>query len=297
MKISEINKFGKDLELYETIDYIGKGFPVFLPKGAIMIKRIQNEVENVLLLNNYKPVKTPCLSNYELYQIEDRISNEKDMLFKVENNNEDKLYLRPYLSPFHCSIYKQKQYSYKNLPVKLFETSEVYRNEHDIKGLIKTRQFMVTQCSVFANPQEIEKSLSELISVQKTIIDKLGLQITYEVRNWDDSKKEEYIGNIDEWNEAIDAMKNALSKNDLLYSENDKALMYGPSIELFCGDNYFAKIQIDFEITHRFGLKFHDKNNEEGFPKFIHSPIIGSYENLIGILVNQYRTDFPKWLQ
>ncbi len=297
MKISEINKIGKELELFEIIDCIGKGFPVFLPKGEIIIRKIQNEVEDKLLLNNFKPVKTPCLSNADIYKIEDRFISQKDRLFRVENNSEEKLYLKPYLSPFHCCIYKQNQYSYKNLPVKFFETSEVFRNEKDIKGIIKSRQFTVTECSMFVNPAEIINSLNEIISIQKEIIDKLGLQIKYEVENWDNTKKEEYIGTIDEWNIAVDNMRKSLIQNNLNFTENNKAPMYGPMIKLFYNDNYFAKIQIDFEITHRFDIKFHNKDNQEEYPKYIQSTIVGSYENLIGILIDKYNENLPKWLK
>lgn len=297
MKVSEINKIGKESELFEIVDCIGKGFPVFLPKGETVIKKIQKEVEDKLLLNNFEPVKTPCLSNAEIYKIEDRYISEKDKLFKVENNSEEKLYLKPYLSPFHCCIYKQNQYSYKNLPVKFFETSEVFRNEKDIKGIIKSRQFTVTECSMFVNPSEIISSLDEIILIQKEIIDKLGLPILYEIQNWDDSRKEEYIGTIDEWNVAIYNMRQSLMKNNVNFTENNKAPMYGPVIKLFYNDNYFAKIQIDFEMTHRFELKFHNKDNQEEYPKYIHSTIVGSYENLIGILIDKYCYNFPEWLK
>ena len=297
MKISEINKIGKELELFEIIDCIGKGFPVFLTKGEIIIRKIQNEVEDKLLLDNFKPVKTPCLSNADIYKIEDRFISQKDRLFRVENNSEEKLYLKPYLSPFHCCIYKQNQYSYKNLPVKFFETSEVFRNEKDIKGIIKSRQFTVTECSMFVNPAEIINSLNEIISIQKEIIDKLGLQIKYEVENWDNTKKEEYIGTIDEWNIAVDNMRKSLIQNNLNFTENNKAPMYGPMIKLFYNDNYFAKIQIDFEITHRFDIKFHNKDNKEEYQKYIQSTIVGSYENLIGILIDKYNENLPKWLK
>lgn len=297
MKNSEINKLGKELELFETIDCIGKGFPVFLPRGAMIVKKIQNEIEEMLIQNNYKSVKTPSISNFDIFKIEDRYINEKDRLFEVENKGGDQLYLKPYLSPFHCCIYKQKQYSYKNLPLKIFETSSIFRNEKDIKGIIKSRQFTVTDCSIFANPIYISESLKEIISIQKEIINKLGLNITYELQNWDTTKKEEYIGTINEWDITIEAMENALKENNIFYVGNDKAPMYGPAIKLFYNENYFAKIQIDFEITHRFDLKFHDKENVEEFPKYIHSSIIGSYENLIGILIDKYQGDFPEWLK
>ena len=297
MKISEITKLGKDLKLFDTFDCIGKGFPVFLPKGAIMIKKIQDEVENKLMENHYLPVKTPCLSNFDIYKIEDRYQTERGRLFQVENTGEEKLYLKPYLSLFHCTIYNKDQYSYKDLPIKFFETSSVFRNEKDIKGLIKTRQFTITDCSIFEAEKNLEQSLKEIVSIQNEIVNKLGLQVRYEVQNWDTDKKEEYIGTIDEWNMCIEKMENALRDDNLAFTENNKAPMYGPAIKLFYGDNYFAKIQIDFEITHRFDVKFHNKENEAEFPKFIHSTIVGSYENLIGILIDKYQGEFPEWLQ
>ena len=174
MKDSEINKLGKELELYTTIDYIGKGFPIILPKGSKIIKTIRNYVEDTLERNNYKNVRTPSISNSQIYKIEDRYESEKDNLFLIKkekkedtsNLENEVLVLKPYVEPFHCSIFREKQYSYKNMPVKYFETSEVFRNERNIKGIIRTRQITLSDASVFCEYSKIKNELKNYLQIE-----------------------------------------------------------------------------------------------------------------------------------
>ena len=295
MKISEINKLGKDLELYTTVDYIGKGFPILLPKGARIVQDIRNYVENLEEQNGYNIVKTPNISLAEIYKIEDRYEIEKDEMFIIKGENEEKsgedgstIVLRPYVQPFHCSIYKTKKHSYKEMPIKYFETSTVYRNERDIKGITKTRQITMSNASIFINPENIEEEIKQAISMQKELIEKFNLDVKFHISTWNQNKKEEYIGTIDEWNNVTNAMRIALDKLNIKYEVNNKAKMYGPSISVQYNTKVLSSLQVDFEITHRFDLKFTNKENQEEFPFFIHNTIIESYENLLAIVIEKY---------
>lgn len=306
MKDSEINKLGKELELYTTIDYIGKGFPIILPKGSKIIKTIRNYVEDTLEKNNYKNVRTPSISNSQIYKIEDRYESEKNNLFLIkkekkedESNLENEvLVLKPYVEPFHCSIFKEKQYSYKNMPVKYFETSEVFRNERNIKGIIRTRQITLSDASVFCEYSKIKNELKKYLQIQKDILEKLRIneQITYTISSWDYEKKEEYIGQVDEWNNCSEAMKNALDELKIKYSVDEKAKMFGPSITLKYDESIFSTLQIDFEITHRFDLKYTNRENKSEVPIYFHATAIGSYENLLSILIKRYKGAFPYYI-
>ena len=306
MKDSEINKLGKELELYTTIDYIGKGFPIILPKGSKIIKTIRNYVEDTLERNNYKNVRTPSISNSQIYKIEDRYESEKDNLFLIKkekkedtsNLENEVLVLKPYVEPFHCSIFREKQYSYKNMPVKYFETSEVFRNERNIKGIIRTRQITLSDASVFCEYSKIKNELKNYLQIQSEILEKLKIneQMTYTISNWDYERKEEYIGRVDEWNNCFEAMKNALDELKIKYSVDKKAKMFGPSITLKYDENVFSTLQIDFEITHRFDLKYTNKENEPEVPIYFHAAAIGSYENLLSILIKRYKGAFPYYI-
>ncbi len=303
MHITEINKLGKELELYTYADYIGKGFPIILPKGAKLINLIRNFVESEEAKLGYKVVRTPNVSRAEIYKIEDRFKQEKREMFIIEADDEDEeqrednsIVLRPYSAPFHCAVYKIKQRSYRNLPIKLSETSTVYRNERDIKGISRTRQITLSDASIFVAPEDLEKAIKESLELQQNFISKLGLNVKYFVCTWDNSKKENYIGQVDEWNNTTKAMKNALDSLDISYEENNKAKMYGPSIQIMYEKNEFSTMQVDFEIVHRFDITYVDKDNQEKFPIYVHRTSVGSYENLLSILIEKYKGEFPLWM-
>ncbi len=296
MKTQEINKLGKELELYTFVDYVGKGFPIILPRGARLIRLLRNYVEQQEENEGYKVVRTPSLSNDEIYRIEDKYDFEKDTMFIInkEEKKDSTIVLKPYSEPFHCTIFNNKRRTYKELPLKLCETSTVFRNERDLKGLTKTRQFTLSDASVFCDRKKLRDSVEESLKLQKNIIDKLGLsEVTFEVATWDDSNKEDYIGTIEEWNMATKALEEALDKIGIKYSISKKARIFGPAIRIKYENSDFSSLQIDFEITHRFNLKFVNNENQEEFPIYIHNTIIGSYENLLSILLEKYHGKFP----
>lgn len=303
MKITEINKLGKELELYTYVDYIGKGFPIILPKGSKIIEIIRNYVETEEEKRGYQMVRTPSVSRAEIYKIEDRLELHKKDMFIIESDDElenqkeeNSIVLRPYVPPFHCAVYNTKQRSYKALPIKYSETSTVFRNEKDIKGLNKTRQITMSDASIFASRENLEEQIKDAIELTMKLTKRLGLDVRYEIANWDDTKKEEYIGTINEWDYAVNSMKTALDSIGIKYNMNKNAKMYGPAVQVFYGDKEFSSLQIDFEIVHRFDLKYVNKNNEEEFPIYIRRTAVGSYENLLGILIERYQGDFPLWI-
>lgn len=303
MKITEINKLGKELELYTYVDYIGKGFPIILPKGSKIIEIIRNYVEAEEEKSGYQMVRTPSVSRAEIYKIEDRLELHKKDMFIIESDDElenqkeeNSIVLRPYVPPFHCAVYKTKQRSYKVLPIKYSETSTVFRNEKDIKGLNKTRQITMSDASIFASRENLENQIKDAIELTMKFTKRLGLDVRYELANWDDTKKEEYIGTISEWDYAVNSIKIALDDIGIKYNMTKNARMYGPAVQIFYGDKEFSSLQIDFEIVHRFDLKYVNKNNEEEFPIYIRRTAVGSYENLLGILIEKYQGDFPLWI-
>lgn len=303
MKITEINKLGKELELYTSLDYVGKGFPIIMPNGSKIIKIIRNYVEWVEELNGYKNVRTPSISNSEIYKIADRYNEEKSRYFIVENSNnllndnangvQNDIVLKPDVQPFHCSIYKMTQHSYKELPVKYCETSTVFRNERDIKGIMRTRQITLSDASIFCEFKNIKNEIKSSIMLQKEITQKLGIELNYVISTWDDNSKENYIGQINEWNSCDTAMKDVLDELNVKYKIDENAKMYGPSVKSYYNGNEFSVLQIDFEITHRFDLKYKNNKNEDETPIYIHHTLIGSYENLLNVLIERYEGFFP----
>lgn len=302
MKITEINKLGKELELYTSLDYVGKGFPIIMPNGSKIIKIIRNYVEWVEEQNGYKNVRTPSISNSEIYKIADRYNEEKSRYFIVENSNnlfndkakgvQNEIVLKPDVQPFHCSIYKMTQHSYKELPVKYCETSTVFRNEKDIKGIMRTRQITLSDASIFCEFKNIKNEIKSSIMLQKEITQKLGIELNYVISTWDDNSKENYIGQINEWNSCYTAMKDVLDELNVKYKIDENAKMYGPSVKTYYNENEFSALQIDFEMTHRFDLKYKNNKNEDETPIYIHHTLIGSYENLLNVLIERYEGFF-----
>ena len=298
MQVANINKLGKELEIYTYADYVGKGFPIILQNGTKIINIIKDYIENEEEKNGYEKVMTPNVSKAEIYIKEDRFESQKDDMFIIKDDDEEQnsIVLRPYTYPFHCAIYKNNQRSYKSLPIKLTETSPVFKDERDIKGISKTRQMTVSDASIFLAKEDLEKELIHALELQINILSKIGLQVKFYVRTWDDLKKEEYIGTIEEWEYATKAMKNALERLNIQYKEKKDSKMYGPSIDILYEDEEFSNIQIDFEIVHRFDLTYANKDNEEAYPIYIHKTTISSYENLLSILIEKYKGEFPIWL-
>jgi len=206
--------------------------------------------------------------------------------------------LRPYVEPFHCAIFATKHHSYRELPVKLCETSTVYRNESDLKGINVVRQFTMSDASKFCEPKNAEIELYKSLKFQQSLLKKMQLdEITYEICTWDESKKEDYIGTIAEWDEITNAMQKALEQLGEDYTIDKSGKLYGPYIRVKQNGINFSKLQVDFEITHRFDLKYTDQENTEKTPIYIHNTLIGSYENLIGILLEQFKGNIPLWLE
>ena len=295
----EYSKLGKELEIYTAIDYIGKGFPIILPNGAKMIKILRDMVEDEEEKKGYMIVRTPSASRAEIYMIEDRWELEKDEIFKIEAEDEENaIVLRPYVRPFHCSMYGAKQHSYKELPVKYSETSTVFRDEpaSKIRGLTCMRQYSFSDASIFATVEQLEQVLKESVEIEDFFMEKLGLAVEYRISNWNDKAKEEYIGTIKEWDTCVSLMKKILKEKNIEFVENDNAKMYGPSIQVFYNSKLLAKIEIDFEITHRFDLKYTDKDGLEKFPLYIHRQDLGSYESMLAILIEKYQGEFPTWI-
>ena len=301
MENSELNKLGQKLEIYTVVDYIGKGFPIILPNGAKIIRTIRNFVEDEQERNRFYVVRTPSASRAEIYSIEDRLQLIKNNIFAIKSKNENEqekntIVLKPYSQPFHCSIYTTKQHTYKEMPVKYCETSTVFRNERDPNGIVKSRQFTLSDASMFSDTEYFDRDLKNLIIMQQDIIARLGLDVTFEIQNWKYEEKENYIGQIEEWHKIIDIMKYTLEDLKIKYTENKKAKLYGPSISIKYNERELSNIQVDFEIVHRFDLKFINKNNEEEFPIYTHVNAVGSYENIVMILLEKYEGDFPLWI-
>ena len=217
-------------------------------------------------------------------------------IIKSQDEEDNSIVLRPYSMPFHCSVYSLKQHSYKELPVKFSETSTVFRNERDIKGIGRTRQITMSDASIFTTHEGLTKQIKESLNLQKKCIDNLGLEVRYAISNWDNTRKEDYIGTINEWDYAVSSMKKALEDMKIEYTEDDNARMYGPSIVAYIGRQELSRVQIDFEIVHRFDLKYVNSENEEVFPIYIHRTSIGSYERLLEILIEKYQGEFPLWI-
>ena len=297
MEVDKINQLGKNLELYTLIDYIGKGFPIILPRGSKIIEIVKDYLEKIEEKNGYLRVQTPEVSLAEIYKIEDRFENVKEKLFIInEEDNNNSLILKQHSRGFYCSIYKTNQHSYRELPIKYAETSIVFNNERDIKGITKTRQRMVEDLCVFSQFNRIEEIIREMLIIELDILKRLGLDLKFKIYTWDTNRREDYIGRIEEWDYVVKCFSEAMEKLEIKYEIEPIAKMYGPSIVTEFKKTKFQTIQADFEISHRFDLKYKTEDNREDFPLCINCSPVGNYEKLIRILIEKYDGNFPFWL-
>lgn len=163
-------------------------------------------------------------------------------------------------------------------------------------GIIRAKQFTNSDASIFTTKKYLEKDMANAIKMQMEIFKKLDLDVKFIVKTWDENKKEEYIGRVDEWKDTTNILKDALKDLSIQFVQSDNAKMYGPSIYMMFNEKNIAKFQINFEIVHRFDLKYINENNEEDFPIYVHLTVLGSYENLLGLLIEKYQGEFPVWI-
>ncbi len=302
------NKLGRELELFTTVDSIGQGLPLLMPKGAKVIQTLQRFVEDEEEKRGYQLTKTPLMAKSDLYKISGHWQHYKDGMFVMdeEGNEERQLALRPMTCPFQFMIYKASAHSYRDLPLRYAETSTLFRNESsgEMHGLIRLRQFTISEGHILCTPEQLEKEVVGVVDLVNFMMKTLGIQddVSYRFSKWDPNNKEKYVGSPETWETTQDTMREILNKMELKFEEAEgEAAFYGPKLDIqfknvHGKEDTIITVQIDFSLAERFEMTYVDSNGEKKQPIIIHRTSIGCYERTLAMLIEKYAGAFPTWL-
>ncbi len=302
------NKLGRELELFTTVDYIGQGLPIMLPKGARVIQLLQRFVEDEEQKRGWQLTKTPLMAKSDLYKISGHWDHYKEGMFVLGDEEKDKeVYaLRPMTCPFQYQAFLNRGRSYRDLPMRLNETSTLFRNESsgEMHGLIRVRQFTISEGHLMCTPEQLEDEFKGCLELCNFMLETLGLDedVSYRFSQWDPSDREKYIGTPEQWDEAQGVMKNILDDLKIPYVIGiGEAAFYGPKLDIqiknvFGKEDTLITIQIDQMLAEKFGMEYVDKDGTKKNPYIIHRTSIGCYERTLALLIEKYAGAFPTWL-
>ena len=304
------NKLGRELEYFTTVDCIGQGLPILLPKGARVIQLLQRWVEDTEQARGYLLTKTPLMAKRELYKISGHWDHYLDgMLVLGDPHDETKecFALRPMTCPFQYQVFLNRGRSYRDLPMRLGETSTLFRNEDsgEMHGLIRVRQFTISEGHLILRPDQLEDEFRDCLDLAKYCLDTVGLldKCTFRFSQWDPSNpKNKYEGTKEQWDHAQSVMARILDDLDVKYDIGiDEAAFYGPKLDIqyknvYGKEDTLVTIQIDMLLAERFGMYYTDENGEKKLPYIIHRTSLGCYERTLALLLEKYAGALPTWL-
>ena len=301
------NKLGRELELFTTVDYIGQGLPILMPRGAKVIQLLERFVEDEEERRGYLLTKTPFMAKRELYQISGHWDHYRDGMFILgDENDPEVLALRPMTCPFQFQVFLAKKRSYRDLPMRLNETSTLFRNEAsgEMHGLIRVRQFTISEGHIMCRPDQLQTEFSECVELANFMLRTVGLDddVSYRFSKWDPKNKDKYIGSAAEWETVQNSMRQILDDLKIKYYEAEgEAAFYGPKLDIqirnvFGKEDTLITIQIDFQLAERFGMEYTDADGAQKHPYVIHRTSIGCYERTLALLTEKYAGAFPLWL-
>jgi len=309
IKKRDHNRLGREMELFTTVDVIGQGLPLLLPKGTKMVMKLQRWIEDLEDKEwGYVRTKTPLMAKSDLYKISGHWDHYKEGMFVLGDEEVDKevFALRPMTCPFQYYCYKNSQHSYRDLPIRYGETSTLFRNEDsgEMHGLTRVRQFTISEGHLIVRPDQMVEEFKGCIALAKHVMTTLGLQddITWHLSKWDPDNREKYIGEPEVWDETEGHIRNVLTELNLPFVEDvGEAAFYGPKVDINAKNVYgkedtMITIQWDALLAEQFDMYYIDQNGDKVRPYIIHRTSLGCYERTLAWLIEKYAGKFPTWL-
>ena len=304
------NKLGRELEYFTTVDCIGQGLPVLLPKGARVVQVLQRWVEDTEQKRGYLLTKTPLMAKRDLYKISGHWDHYLDGMFILGDpydETKECFALRPMTCPFQYQVFLNRGRSYRDLPMRLGETSTLFRNEDsgEMHGLIRVRQFTISEGHLILRPDQLEEEFKGCLDLAKYCLGTVGLldKCTFRFSQWDPANpNNKYEGTKEQWDHAQSVMERILKDLDVDYTIGiDEAAFYGPKLDIqyknvYGKEDTLVTIQIDMLLAERFGMYYIDENGEKKLPYIIHRTSLGCYERTLALLIEKYAGAFPVWL-
>ncbi len=307
-KLRDHNKLGRELGYFTTVDTIGQGLPVLLEKGSKTVQVLQRFVEDEEMKRGYILTKTPLFAKSDFYKISGHWDHYKEGMFVMGDEKKDKevFALRPMTCPFQFQVYLNKPRSYRDLPMRLGETSTLFRNEDsgEMHGLIRVRQFTISEGHLACTPEQLEQEFKGCVDIMLYMMKAIGLDkdISYRFSKWDKNNKDKYIGSEEEWEKVQGVMKEILDNLGIDYTEADgEAAFYGPKLDVQIKNVYgkedtLVTIQIDFQLAKRFEMVYTDRDGEKKYPYVIHRTSLGCYERTLALVIEKYAGALPLWM-
>lgn len=308
IKKRDHNKLGREMELFTTVDVIGQGLPLLMPKGTKMIQTLQRWIEDEEEKRGYLRTKTPLMAKSDLYKISGHWDHYKEGMFVLGNEETDKevFALRPMTCPFQYYVYKNSQKSYRDLPLRYGETSTLFRNEDsgEMHGLTRVRQFTISEGHLIVRPDQMDEEFKGCLDLARYVFQTLGLEddVTYRLSKWDPNNRAKYIGDASVWDETQQRIRNILDELGIKYYEAEgEAAFYGPKVDIQAKNVYgkedtMITIQWDALIAEQFDMYYIDQNGDKVRPYIIHRTSLGCYERTLAWLIEKYAGLFPTWL-
>ena len=303
------NKLGRELEYFTTVDVIGQGLPILLPKGAKVIQILQRFVEDEEARRGWQLTKTPYMAKRELYKLSGHWDHYLDGMFVLGDPNDETkecFALRPMTCPFQYQAYLNRARSYRDLPLRYDETSTLFRNEDsgEMHGLIRVRQFTISEGHLMCTPDQLENEFKSCLELSTFMLKALGLidDVSYRFSQWDPNDREKYIGTAEQWDEAQGVMEKILKHLEIPYKVGiGEAAFYGPKLDIqiknvFGKEDTLITIQIDQMLAEKFGMEYTDRDGTKKNPYIIHRTSIGCYERTLALLIEKYAGALPMWI-
>ncbi len=309
-KLRDHNKLGRELEYFTTVDCIGQGLPIILPKGARVIQTLQRWVEDVEQKHGYLLTKTPYLAKRELYKISGHWDHYLDGMFILGDPHDETkecFALRPMTCPFQYQVFLNRQRSYRDLPMRLGETSTLFRKEDsgEMHGLIRVRQFTISEGHLVLRPDQLEEEFRDCLELAKYMLGTVGLleDCTFRFSQWDPANpKNKYEGTAEQWEEAQAVMAKILDHLGVEYEIGiDEAAFYGPKLDIqyknvYGKEDTLVTIQIDMLLAEKFGMEYIDVDGTKKRPYIIHRTSLGCYERTLAYMIEKYAGAMPLWI-
>ena len=303
------NKLGRELEYFTTVDFIGQGLPILLPKGAKVIQTLSRFVEDEEARRGWQLTKTPYMAKRELYKISGHWDHYLDGMFVLgdpEDETKECFALRPMTCPFQYQAYLNRARSYRDLPLRYDETSTLFRNEDsgEMHGLIRVRQFTISEGHLMCTPEQLETEFRSCLELAIYMLKAVGLyeDVSYRFSQWDPNDREKYIGTPEQWDEAQGMMGRILDHLGIQYKIGiGEAAFYGPKLDIqiknvFGKEDTLITIQIDQMLAEKFGMEYTDRDGTKKNPYIIHRTSIGCYERTLALLIEKYAGALPLWI-
>jgi len=302
------NKIGRSLGYFTTVDYIGQGLPILLPRGARTVQLMQRFIEDEEEKRGYLLTKTPFLAKSDLYKISGHWYHYKENMFILgeEKDESEQFALRPMTCPFQFQVFLNRDRSYRDLPMRLNETSTLFRNEQsgEMHGLIRLRQFTISEGHIACTPEQLANEFKECLHLAQFVMRtfKIEDEVYYRFSKWDENNREKYIGSADEWEKVQNEMRSILDSCGLDYEEADgEAAFYGPKLDIqfknvYGKEDTLITIQIDFQLAKKFDMVYTDKDGSKKYAYVIHRTSLGCYERTLALLLEKYKGLLPLWI-